>query len=154
MVDTAAIRAAHAAGLAHSVVEYGPVASLEEAADKRGVAVHDVMKSLVVRIGPDEFAMVIVPGDRVIDWPKLRAVLGMSRMALATEDEAFDVTGYRRGAITPLGSRRDLPVILDTTAVGEISLGGGTHGVSIHVDAVELVDHLGAQVADVTKPAP
>ncbi len=83
-----------AAGIEHRVVEYGRVESLTEAARQRGVAVEKVIKLLVVRIGEGEFVMVIVPGNRVIDWPKLRSLLGVSRMALVTTDDAFDVTGY------------------------------------------------------------
>ncbi len=150
--QTPATEAVAAAGIDHQVVEYGKVADIEEAARKRGVPVEKVMKSLVVRTG-DEFVMVIVPGDRVIDWPKLRAIVGRSRMALATTDEALRVTGYPRGAITPFGAVQQLPVICDAAASGEISLGGGAHGMSIHLQVADLVDFTGATVADVTKKA-
>ena len=151
-VETPATLAVAASGVAHRVVEYGPVASLQEAAAKRGVAVAQVMKSLVVRTGEDAFIMVIVPGDRVIDWPKLRAHLGVSRMSLAEATEALEVTGYPRGAITPFGSKRALRVICDASVDGEISLGGGAHGMSIHLDTADLVAMTGADVADVTRP--
>jgi Cys-tRNA(Pro) deacylase len=151
--ETPAIRAVVGAGIEHTVVQYGKVGSLEEAARRRGVPVAKVMKSLVVRTGEDAYVMVIVPGDRVIDWPKLRSLLGESRMSLAPTDEAFAATGYHRGAITPFGSRTALPVVVDATAEGEISLGGGAHGVAIHLDTADLVAHTDATVADVTKPA-
>lgn len=151
--DTAAIRMATAAGFAFRVIEYGEAGSLEEAARRRGVPVGKVIKSLVVRTGGDAYVMVLVPGDRVIDWPKLRRIAGKSRMALATQHEAKEVTGYPRGAITPFGSRRTLPVILDASATGEVSLGGGAHGVSIHLDVADLVSATDATVADVTKEA-
>ncbi len=150
--QTPATEAVAAAGIDHQVVEYGRVADIEEAARKRGVPVEKVMKSLVVRTG-DEFVMVIVPGDRVIDWPKLRAVVGKSRMTLATTDEALQVTGYPRGAITPFGAAQQLQVICDASASGEISVGGGAHGMSIHLQVADLVDFTGATVADITKMA-
>jgi len=150
--DTPATAAATAAGIEHRVVEYGPVTSIEQAAELRGVPVSKVMKSLVVRTGEDAYVMVIVPGDRVIDWPKLRQVLGVSRMSLAPTEEAFAVTGYPRGAITPFGSQRNLPVVCDSSVEGEVSIGGGAHGVSIHLGVSDLVVHTKALVADVTKP--
>lgn len=149
--DTPAIRAVTEAGIPHRVVDYGPVSSLEEAARRRGVPVHKVMKSLVVRRGEGEYLIVVVPGDRVIDWPKLRSLLGVSRISLASADEALAVTGYPRGAITPFGSTRVLPVVCDASAEGEISLGGGAHGISIHLDTAQLVAATDATVADVTK---
>lgn len=151
--DTPAIRAVREAGIGHTVVEDGKVASLEEAARRRGVSVHKVIKSLVVRTGEDEYVMVLVPGDRVIDWPKLRGLLSESRMSLAPTDEAFEATGYHRGAITPFGSRRALRVICDSSAEGEVSLGGGAHGVAIHLAVDDLVAHTAATVADVTRSA-
>jgi Cys-tRNA(Pro) deacylase len=140
-----------AAGLAHEVVEYGRVGSVEEAAEKRGVPVDRVIKSLVVRVSDGEFLLVLVPGDRVIDWPKLRAAVGASRMSMARADEAVAVTGYRPGTITPFGSKQELAVIADASMGGLASIGGGAPGVAINLDAQELIDHLGARVADVTR---
>jgi prolyl-tRNA editing enzyme YbaK/EbsC (Cys-tRNA(Pro) deacylase) len=74
-------------------------------------------------------------------------------MALATSEEALRVTGYPRGAITPFGALQKLPVICDASPSGEISLGGGAHGMSIHLQVSDLVDFTGATVADITKMA-
>ena len=68
-------------------------------------------------------------------------------------DAAYEVTGYVRGTITPLGSRTALPVIADASLSGPVSIGGGAHGVALTVDAAELIEALGATVADVTAPA-
>lgn len=151
MADTPATRAIAASGLEYEVVEYGRVNSVEEAAEKRGVAVDRVIKSLVVRVTDGEYLMVLVPGDRVIDWPKLRAATGNSRMSLARADEAVDTTGYRPGTITPFGSKNALPVIADASMGGLASIGGGAPGVAINLDAAALIEHLGAIVADVTR---
>ena len=152
MADTPALRAVTASGLAHEVVEYGRAGSVEEAAAKRGVAVDRVIKTIVVRKGEGDLLMVLVPGDRVIDWSKLRKVVGVSRMSLASADEAVEATGYRPGTITPFGSASTLPVFADSSMGGPASIGGGAHGVAINLDAAALIDHLGATVADVTKP--
>jgi Cys-tRNA(Pro) deacylase len=137
----------------HRVVRHGPVRSLEEAAAARGVTPTQVIKTLVVRRGDDDYLFVLVPGDRTISWPKLRRHLGVNRISMPDADEAFAVTGYVRGTITPLGAIRTWPVIADSTLSGEVSLGGGAHGVSIAVDANELIDVLEAEIADVTETA-
>lgn len=148
-----AIAAVTAAGVAHTVTRIGPVNSLEEAAAARGIQPRDIVKTLVVRRGEDDFLFVLVPGDREISWPKLRALLDVRRLSMPDAQVARDVTGYERGTITPFGSSRAWPVIADETVAGRvISLGGGAHGVALTVDGSDVIQALGAQVADVTDP--
>jgi Cys-tRNA(Pro)/Cys-tRNA(Cys) deacylase len=146
-----AIAAAEELGLDFEVIRHGPVSSLEEAATARGVTPAQVVKSLVVRLSDDDFRFVLVPGDREISWPKLRGLLGVNRLSMPSAEVAYDVTGYVRGTITPLGSDKGWPVIADTAVTGLVSLGGGAHGVALTLDADALVRALGAQVADVTE---
>jgi prolyl-tRNA editing enzyme YbaK/EbsC (Cys-tRNA(Pro) deacylase) len=142
---------AHAAselGVDFREIRYGKVSSVEEAAAARGVSVAAVVKSLLVRRGDDDHLLVLVPGDRSISWPKLRTLLGVSRLSMPDADTAFEVTGYRRGTITPLGL--DLPVVVDERLVGEsITLGSGEPGVAIGLAADPLIAALSATVADV-----
>ncbi len=58
---------------------------------------------------------VLVPAGRRFDWPKVRAHLGVSRLSLPDADEAHAATGYVRETITPFGSSRAWPVILDAS---------------------------------------
>ena len=147
-----ALAAADELGLRYDVVRHGPVRSLREAAAARGVEPRRLVKTMVVRVTEGDHRFVLVPGDREIAWPKLRALLGVNRISMPAADAAYDVTGYVRGTITPLGSSTPLPVIADASIEGTISLGGGAHGVALTVDAAELVRVLDATVADVTEP--
>ena len=141
------------AGLPYRVIEHGPVRSLAEAAQARGVEPADVVKTLVVRRGDGDYLFVLVPGDRALSWPKLRALLGVSRMSMPDAAAAKEATGYERGTITPFGSTTPWPVVADERLVGrEVTLGAGEHGVAVAVDADAAVAALGATVADVTDP--
>jgi len=148
-----AIEAAQQLGLHHTVTRHGPVRSLAEAAAARGVEPRAVVKTIVVRVSDGDYRFVLVPGDREIAWPKLRSLLGVNRLSMPSAEVAYDVTGYVRGTITPLGSITAWPVIADASMSGPVSLGGGAHGVALTVDTDELVEALGAEVADVTEPA-
>jgi Cys-tRNA(Pro) deacylase len=147
-----AVEAATRLGLRHTVTRHGPVRSLAEAAAARGVEPRAVIKTMVVRLGAGDYRFVLVPGDREIAWPKLRALLGVNRISMPDADTAFEVTGYKRGTITPLGSTTAWPVIADAALGGNVSVGGGAHGVALSVDAGDLVEALEATVADVTEP--
>ena len=109
-MSTPALEAAEALGLPHRVIRHGPVRSLGEAARARGVVPADVVKTLVVRRGEDDFLFVLMPGDRAIAWPKLRRLLGVSRLSMPDAQVARQATGYERGTITPFGSARPWPV--------------------------------------------
>ena len=110
-----ALAALDAAGVAYEVIRHGPVRSLQEAADARGVEPADVVKTIVVRRADDDFLFVLVPGDREIAWPKLRSLLGVSRLSMPDAETAYAATGYERGTITPFGSSRTWPVIADAS---------------------------------------
>ena len=139
-----------ALGLDYRVVRHGRVSSLAEAAAARGVSPAQIIKTLVVRRGEDDFLFVLVPGDREISWPKLRALLGVSRLSMPDAETARAVTGYQRGTITPFGATTAWPVIADASIAGRrISMGGGAYGVALGLDADAMLAALDARVADI-----
>jgi Cys-tRNA(Pro)/Cys-tRNA(Cys) deacylase len=153
--DTPALRALAGTGLAYRVVQTRPARSAEESAELQGIAIGELVRTIVVRRGADDYVFVLVPGGREIDWPKLRAQLGVNRLSLPDMDEAKAATGYERGAITPLGAERPWPVVADAGVGGleRIAIGGGARGVNLHFAPADLIGYLNAQVVDVTRPA-
>ncbi|MCV2395235.1 YbaK/EbsC family protein [Actinotalea sp. M2MS4P-6] len=149
--ETRARAALDASGIAYTISRHGPVSSLEEAAAVRGLEPAQVIKSIVVRRGEDDHVFVLVPGGRTIAWPRLRSLLGVSRLSMPDAAAARDATGYVRGTITPFGSLVAWPVVADERVLGRaVSIGAGAHGVAALVDGADLVAALGATVADVT----
>lgn len=159
MSEHHALAALDESGIDYTVTRHGRVASLAEAAAARGVEPRDIVKTLVVRRAEDDYLLVLVPGDREISWPKLRAHLGVSRLSMPDAAAAKEATGYERGTITPFGaahtgSATPWPVVADSTMTGRtVSLGAGAHGVAVTVSADEMIAVLGAEVADVTEAA-
>ncbi len=153
-LDTPAIRAASAAAIPFRVVTTQRPHSPEESAMLPEVPLGALLRSIVVRRGEDDYVMVLVPGGRRVDWPKLRAHLGVKRLSLPDADEARAATGYERGTITPFGSARAWPVILEASAAGleRIAIGGGAFGVNLHMAPDDLVAATRATVVDVTSP--
>ena len=149
-----ALEALEASGIPHVVMRHGRVSSLAEAAAVRGVDPSQIIKTIVVRRGDDDFLFVLVPGDRTISWPRLRELLAVNRLSMPDAATARDVTGYERGTITPFGSLHPWPVIADARVHGLVSIGAGAHGVSATLEGAELVRVLGATVADVTDQEP
>lgn len=144
---------ARAHGLKVDIVERPAAQSLEEAAAVLGIAPADIVKSLVVKHKDGSFLFALIPGDRQISWPKLRALVGVNKLSLPPAEAALDATGYERGTITPLGSTRAWPVYADASIAGRrISMGAGAHGYSAFVEADSLTAALGAVIADISEP--
>jgi Cys-tRNA(Pro)/Cys-tRNA(Cys) deacylase len=150
--DTPALRALSGFGLAFRVVTTEPAGSPEESAELQGIPLSALLRTIVVRRGADDYLFVLVPGGRRLDWPKLRAHLGVSRLSLPDADEAREATGYERGTITPFGSTRAWPVLVDRASLEHetVAIGGGARGVNLHLRPGDLVAQLGAEVVDVT----
>jgi Cys-tRNA(Pro) deacylase len=149
---TTAIEAIEAAGVPFTVVRTERAGSAEESAAFQGIPLEALLRTIVVRRGEDDYVFVLVPAGSRFDWPKLRAHLGVSRLSLPDADEAQAVTGYVRYTITPFGSTREWPVIVDASVLGfaVVAVGGGAPGVNLHVAPADLVAALGATVVDVT----
>ena len=147
--DARAVRALRDLGIPHVARRYPPARSLAEAAQLRGLRPADIVKTMVVRRGADDYLFVLLGGDREISWPKLRALLGVNRLSMPDAATALEVTGYPRGAITPFGASHAWRVYVDADVLGRrISMGGGELGLAIAVDADDVIAALGATVAD------
>ena len=146
-----ALEAARSRGLTAEAVPRPPARSLEEAAAGLGIEARLLVKTLVVRRAEDDYLFVLLPGDRQISWPKLRALVGANRLSLPDAQLAYDATGYERGTITPLGSSTAWPVFVDERVSGRIALGSGEHDHAVFVDAGELCAAYSAVVADLSR---
>ena len=155
MERSPALDAVAESGFDYRVVRFEPARDLAEAADRRGTTVDRILKTMVVRTGEDAYVLVLVPGDRVIDWGALRGHLGLRRLALADAGQALEATGYRRGTITPFGVTPALAVIIDADVAGrgEISVGAGLPGIAIHLDVDDLTAAVDATPVHFTKQA-
>jgi Cys-tRNA(Pro) deacylase len=153
--DTPALGALAGSDLPFEVVRTTRAWSAEESAALQGIELGRLLRTIVVRRGAGDYVFVLVPGGREIDWKRLRAHLGVTRLSLPDAEEAKAATGYERGAITPFGSATAWPVVADATipSLDRVAIGGGAHGVNLHVGGADLVTFLAAAVADVTKPA-
>ncbi|MFP7760626.1 aminoacyl-tRNA deacylase [Marisediminicola sp. LYQ85] len=158
MTDTTDGRArvvadAEARGVKLEIVARPPAESLDEAARQLGVEPHSIVKTLVVKRHDGDYLFALVPGDRQISWPKLRAVVGVNKLRMPEPTLALEATGFERGTITVFGSTTAWPVYADASIVGErIGVGAGDHDHQAFVEADDVIAAYGATVADITEP--
>ena len=142
------------AGIDHRVLSYAYRAGRsagEDAARALAVDPERMLKSLVAQVGEGlVFALVPVSGE--LSLKKLAAAAGSKSSAMAAPADAERATGYQVGGISPLGSRRRLPVFVDRTAIAhpQVCVNGGGRGVIVELAAADLVALTGATPADLT----
>ena len=144
--------AAAARGLAIEIKERPAADSLAEAAELLGIPPAGIVKTLVVKRSDDTYLFALIPGDRAISWPKLRAVVGVNKLQLPDPARALAATGYERGTIVPIGSSHEWPIFADERIVGRrVAMGAGAHGYSLFADADALIATYSATVADISQ---
>ncbi|OLT22539.1 aminoacyl-tRNA deacylase [Ornithinimicrobium sp. CNJ-824] len=122
-----------------------------EAAAALGVDPARVLKTLLVE-ADGGLAVGIVPVDTLLDLKALAAALGVKRAVMAQPADAERATGYVVGGISPIGQRRRLPTVLDSSALEHptVLVSGGRRGLDLELspqDLLALVDGSTAPVA-------
>lgn len=141
--QTPATVALRRAGVEFTLHEYhhaeGTTRYGEEAVAALGVDPFRVFKTLVARVD-DRLAVGLVPVPATLDLKALAAALGGKRGALADPATATRVTGYVLGGISPLGQRRRLPTVLDSSAAGfeTVYVSAGRRGLQVELAADDL----------------
>ena len=141
---TPAINLARRAGIEHSVHEYDhdpehPSYGLE-AAEKMGVDASHVFKTLVVAIERKRLAVAIVPVDRQLNLKSMARAVGAKKVEMADASEVQRVTGYVLGGVSPLGQKKRLPTVIDTSAqsLQEMYVSAGRRGLDIQLKPSDL----------------
>jgi len=142
------------AGVEHRVLSYAyrPGGSAgDDAARVLEVEPERMLKSLVARAG-DGLVFALVPVSGELSLKKLAAAAGSKSAVMAPPADAERATGYQVGGISPLGSRRRLPVFVEQTAIAypRVYVNGGGRGVIVELPAADLVVLTAATLADLT----
>jgi Cys-tRNA(Pro) deacylase len=124
----------------------------EAAADALGVPHDRLFKTLVAEVDGD-LTVAVVPVSSSLDLKALAAAAGGKRAAMADPAHAERVTGYVRGGISPLGQRKRLPTVVDSSASGfpTIYVSAGRRGLQIELAPADLVRLTGASTAGIAR---
>ena len=128
--------------------------NVEEAAAERGVEAHQLVKTLLVKRPDGKHVIALVRGDQRLSLKKLARLVGAKSLVMAPEPDVPRITGYRVGAVAPLGLRRsDVPIYVDQHILDEprVSVSAGRHDAGLELATDDLVRAVGGQVADITE---
>lgn len=142
------------AGVHHSLhpYEHDPRAASYglEAAQALGLDPAEVFKSLVAEVD-GALVVAVVPVTGELDLKALARALGASRARMADPVAAERSSGYVRGGISPLGQRRRLSTVVDTSALehDRVYVSAGRRGLDVGLGPADLVRLTDAVVAQI-----
>jgi Cys-tRNA(Pro)/Cys-tRNA(Cys) deacylase len=118
-----------------------------------GVEPERVFKTLIAEVD-EQLTVAVVPVAGILDLKALAGAVGGKKARMADPATAERATGYVTGGISPLGQRRRLPVVIDSTALdfGTVYCSGGQRGLEIELAPADLARAAGAVVAPIARP--
>ena len=124
-----------------------------EASEALDVSPDRVFKTLIAEVDGTLVAGV-VPVEGQLDLKALAGTCGGKKAAMAQVAAAERATGYVAGGISPVGQRKRLPVVLDTSAMSfaTVFCSGGRRGLEIEIAPANLVRAADAKVASIARP--
>ena len=112
-----------------------------------------IFKTLVLAL-PKGLAVAVLPVPAKLSLKAAAAALGVGKATMADPADAQRSSGYVLGGISPLGQRRRLPTVLDSSALDfdEVLFSAGKRGMSLAVAPGDLVALTAAVVAGICAP--
>ena len=128
----------------YDYVDHGGTA---ESARQLGVDEHQVIKTLVMKDEQKKPLIILMHGDRKVSTKNLARQISRKQIEPCTPEEANKHTGYLVGGTSPFGTRKLLPVFVESSvlALPLIYINGGRRGFLVSLSPQCLTELLNAQ---------
>jgi Cys-tRNA(Pro)/Cys-tRNA(Cys) deacylase len=127
--------------------------SAETVAKKIAVPLEQVFKTLVVCGDKTGVLLACIPGGAELDLKALAIVSGNKKVDMVPLKDVQKLTGYIRGGVSPLGTKKQYAVYLDNSMIGlsYISISAGIRGCQILVAPQDLVCATKGEMCNITR---
>lgn len=111
-----------------------------EAAEKMGVPQEQVFKTLVVQLNGQDCGVAIIPVAEKLSMKLCAKAFGAKKATMAQGDDVERLTGYVLGGVSPLGQKKRLKTVLDSSVEHHttIFVSGGRRGLDIGLNPTDL----------------
>jgi len=129
-------------------VDENDLSAVHVAADL-GENIEQVFKTLVLHGDKTGYFVCVIPGDKEVNLKMAAKVSGNKNCKMIPMKELLPITGYIRGACSPIGLRGRLSVFIHGSCMDFefIFVSAGQRGLQLKINPVELVKVIQGNVA-------
>jgi Ala-tRNA(Pro) deacylase len=126
--------------IAYQVFEHEPVYTNPTMAAALKVSESETVKSLVLMTREKEMIVLVLPGDKKVDWKKAAAGIGTKKVAFAKPEEVLEKVGCEVGCVPPFGQLVSLPIYMDPDIAKKeyVYFNPGVHNKSYKIKSWDL----------------
>lgn len=119
-------------------------------AEELGEDIATVFKTLVLRGDRTGLFVCVIPGGKEVDLKAAARTSGNKKADLIPMKELLPTTGYIRGGCSPIGMKKPLATYIHATCLDHerIYISAGIRGLQIAIAPKDLIDYVGATVAE------
>jgi Ala-tRNA(Pro) deacylase len=128
------------ARIPYEIFEHEPVYTNPAMAEALAVSEAETVKSLVLMTKEKEMVVLVLPGDRKVDWKKAAAGIGTKKVSFAKPEAVLEKVGCEVGCVPPFGQMTELPIFMDPelTKKDYVYFNPGVHDKSFKIKAWDL----------------
>jgi Cys-tRNA(Pro)/Cys-tRNA(Cys) deacylase len=121
--------------------------SAEEVTRETGFPLAQVVKTPLVRGASQKYYLALCPGDRQVNLKALAKAVNEKTVDMARRAEVPKITGYLIGGVSPIGTHRPLPVLMEKSilAMPEVAISAGPWGCQAALRPSDLRQFLGSR---------
>ena len=126
--------------VAYEIFEHEPVYTNPTMAAALNVSESDTVKSLVLLTKEKEMVVLVMPGDKRVDWKKAASGIGTKKVSFAKPEAVLEKVGCEVGCVPPFGQLTDLPIFMDKDLAKKnfVYFNPGVHEKSYKIKAWDL----------------
>lgn len=112
-----------------------------------------IYKTLVVQGDQNKIVIALVAGNASLSLKKLAKVSENKKMMLLPPTQLQKETGYVRGGCSPIGIKKDFPIIGDTSILelSDLYINAGTKGLLLKIAPQDLSKIIGIKFFDINQ---
>lgn len=116
-------------------------------ANKLGVAVENVFKTLVTKSHSGDFYVFVVPVAKELNLKAAAKRVGEKSVEMIKVSDMLKITGYIRGGCSPIGMKKNYNTVIDDSSLNldKIIVSGGKIGFQVEIAPRDLIQLINAE---------